>query len=132
MSFHDLGIRELGEARHNRRLERRRVCDESRPCSLPRRASPTATRVDRLAGVMGRQIVSRSGDGDVHRPHDFSCGDFQLCGDRDFLGSLYTRHTPSGELTGTEAGQNGELERVEIRGTLHHLRLPFLRTARRG
>jgi hypothetical protein len=70
--------------------------------------------------------------GNVHRPHDFSCGDFQLCGDRDFLGPFYTRHTPSGELSGTEACQNGELERVEIHGTLHHMGLPFLRTAGRG
>jgi hypothetical protein len=68
----------------------------------------------------------------VHRPHDFSCRDFQLCGDGDFLGPFYTWHTSSDELSGTQAGQNGELECVEIRGTLHHMRLPFLRTAGRG
>jgi hypothetical protein len=61
----------------------------------------------------------------VHRPHDFSCGDFQLCGDGDFFGPFYTWRTSSDELSGPQAGQNGELECVEIRGTLHHMRLPF-------
>jgi len=129
--FREVGICELGETRTAFALS-----EAASGRNLDRRLRHGVLRRSRLVSIGRGRGGSTDGlwscYGNVHRPHDFSSGDFQLCGDRDFLGPFYMRHTPSGELSGTEAGQNGELERVEIRGTLHHMRLPFLRTAGRG
>ena len=116
---HSLALSEAASGRNLDRRLRHGVLRRSRLVSTGRRRG-------------GSTDVLWSYYGNVHRPHDFSCRDFQLCGDGDFLGPCYTWHTSSDELSGTQAGENGELERVEICGTLHHMRLPFLRTAGRG
>jgi hypothetical protein len=71
-------------------------------------------------GSNGRTRIS------IQLPHDFTLGDFHLRGDRGLLGARHPRRAPAGELHGAKAGQDCELERGELSGTLYHADHPFV------
>jgi hypothetical protein len=63
---------------------------------------------------------SAPGDDHAWRSRNFSFRNFHLCGDAHFVGEAGdARRAPSGELTGTKTGEDGELEGFELTGALN-------------
>jgi hypothetical protein len=56
----------------------------------------------------------------VALPHDFACGHLHLRGDGDLVAARHTRRAALSELQRTQTSQYRELERGELRRTLHH------------
>jgi hypothetical protein len=79
----------------------------------------------------GREATSGRGSNgrtglSIHLPHDFALGDFHLRRDCGLLGARHAWRAAASELQGAKTGQNGELERRELSGTLYHANHPFV------
>jgi hypothetical protein len=79
----------------------------------------------------GREATSGRGSNgrtglSIHLPHDLAFGDFHLRRDCGLLGARHARRAATSELQGAKTGQNCELERGELSGTLYHANHPFV------